>query len=60
LNAHLNDRPDFSGNKFNHVGADAEALIAHQGFTAQFNGNALIKRTVHIYTRWNANCNLSF
>jgi hypothetical protein len=57
LNAQFNDRPDFSGYKFNHIGIDTEALISHQGFTAQFNGNALIQGLFHFYTSWSDNPN---
>jgi hypothetical protein len=49
LNAQVNDRADFFGHKFNHIRADTETLISHQGFTAQFNGNALVQGLVHFY-----------
>jgi hypothetical protein len=60
LNAQFNDRSDFFSHKFNHVGTDTEALISHQGFTAQFYGHAFIKGLFHIDTHWSAEYSLRF
>jgi hypothetical protein len=45
---------DFFGHVFEHVGADAEALITHQGFTTELEQNPFIfGRHPHSSPIWN-------
>jgi hypothetical protein len=60
LNAQFNNRLDFSGYIFNHIGTDTEALISHQGFTAQFKGNAFIKGLFQMFTAGVLSINCGF